>query len=208
MRVGLTDADFGSVRDILRRRLRWLTSRPISPDLADINGERHNRAASTMSGSFYFGNTGNTLFQMWLVVSAVLEQERVSPSDLRNITLQVKLKARAPRIQRGKFPPQRADWLRNRKGPRSHLVGRAPRCGLLKTPAVNTVVLMLTANIHDCRLALTLKQHLGQNNWSGCIFSLAFEWLFASVQLFHAELSRASNPDCTLASVLPSAGLC
>lgn len=87
-------------------------------------------------------------------------------------------------------------------------MGRAPRCGLLKTPAVNTVVLMLTANLHDCRLARTLKQHLGQNNWSGCIFPLAFEWVFASVQLFHAELSRASNPDCTLASVLPSAGFC
>lgn len=34
-----------------------------------------------------FWERDDTLFQMWLVVSAVLEQERVSPSDLRNITL-------------------------------------------------------------------------------------------------------------------------
>lgn len=31
-------------------------------------------------------------------------------SDLCNITLEVKLKAGAPHIQRGKFPPQRAEY--------------------------------------------------------------------------------------------------
>lgn len=79
-------------------------------------------------------------------------------------------------------------------------MGSIPRCGLLKTPAVNTFVLMLMANLDDCRLALIPKHHLGQNNWSGCTSSLSCERILPSVRLFHA--------DCTLASVLRSAGLC
>lgn len=87
-------------------------------------------------------------------------------------------------------------------------MGRIPRCGLLKTPAVNACVLMLVANLDDCRLALIPKRRLGQNSWSGCTFLPSFEGIFASVQSSRTEFSRAANPDCSLASALRSSGLC
>lgn len=86
-------------------------------------------------------------------------------------------------------------------------MGSVARCGLLKTPAVNTFVLMLMANLDNCRLALVPKHHSGQNNWSGCASPLPLRSL-PSVQSFHMQFSRAANPDCTLASVLPAASLC
>ena len=126
------------------------------------------------------------------------------PSLLFRLSLEVKAKAGAPRVHRAKFPPQRVECHMVEKQKRV-LAAIAPRCGLLKSPVVNACVLMLKANLDDCRPARIPKQRLGQRSPCGRTFLPSFERIFAaSVQSSRTEFSGAADPDCSLASVLRS----
>lgn len=73
---------------------------------------------------------------------------------------------------------QNIRWLRNKKGPSSHLVGHIPCCGLLITLAVNTLELMLMvfgcANLDNCRPAL-IKKHTEINGLPALLYWITFE---------------------------------
>ena len=108
-------------------------------------------------------------------------------------------------------------WLRNKKGPWSHLVGHIPCCGLLSTVAVNTLVLMLmmsgSTNLEDAGLAMIWES--SEKSLSDCpLFIIRFLRNYFQVDLGRLLLPiwlvqssvEQEIPNCGRPSVSRSSG--